>query len=61
MFLYVVTIDEKEKLLNLGYKYIKTQSVGERNVYMFEDDKKLKFNKFDINVGRTNKLYFEGR
>lgn len=61
MFLYVVTVEEKEKLLKLGYKYIKIQYVGDKNIYMFEDNKKLKFDKCDVNVGRTNKLYFEGR
>ena len=58
MFLVVFSEDDKTKLIDNGYKFICTNYMGDKQVFIFEDNKLLKFNKDDIKVLKTNKLYF---
>lgn len=58
MFLYVVSEEERNELIKLGYKYMKQEKVGENTVYVFNENKKLKFNERKIKVYKTNRLNF---
>lgn len=58
MFLCAFSEEDKTKLIKNGYRFICTNKIGDRDVFIFEDNKMLKFNKDDIKVFKTNKLYF---
>lgn len=57
MFLYVLNEQDKIKIESEGYKFICKNKLNNKEIYIFEDNNKLKFNK-DIKVFRTNRLYF---
>lgn len=57
MFLYVSDVKSKELLLLSGYKFITTNILNGKEVYIFEDNKNKTFSK-EIKVFRTNKMYF---
>lgn len=58
MFLRVFTIEDRDKLLEKGYRLLQEEKVSEDKVaYVFHDDNKLSFSK-DIKGLRSNKLYF---
>lgn len=58
MFIYVFSESEREKLILNGYKFICKNQIGDKFAYVFENDNKLNFNKLNIKVYKTNKLYF---
>lgn len=58
MFLYVVSEEERNELIKLGYKYMNQEKVGKNTVYIFNENKKLKFNEKKIKVFKTNRLNF---
>lgn len=58
MFIYVFSDEDKEKLLLNGYKFVCKNKIGDNLAYIFEDNKKLCFEKLDIKAHKTSKLYF---
>lgn len=58
MFIYVFEEQEKDKLILNGYKFICKNQIGGKISYVFENNNKLNFAKENIEVYKTNKLYF---
>lgn len=58
MFIYVFSEGDKEKLLLSGYKFVCKNKIGDNLAYIFEDNKKLNFEKLDVKAYKTSKLYF---
>lgn len=58
MFLYVVSEEEKNELIKQGYKYMKEEKIGNKTVYVFNENNKLKFDSNKVKVYKTNRLNF---
>lgn len=56
-FIYCIDEEIKEKLIKNGYKFISENSIGNKLIYIFEDNQLITFEKQD-RIFRTNKLYF---
>lgn len=57
MFLYAFSIEDRDKLIASGYKFIHEGLISNKKTYVFANDNKLKFSK-DVNVLKMNRLYF---
>ena len=57
MFIYCIDEEIKEKLIKNGYKFISENSIGNKLIYIFEDNQLITFEKQD-RIFRTNTLYF---
>ena len=55
-FIYVFSIEDKNKLLSLGYGLIKSDE--NQNIYVFDNVGKSKFSSNDMNFVLTNTLTF---
>lgn len=58
LLVQVFSLQDKEKLINNGYKFITEQQLGNVVAYIFEDNKQLKFSDLGVKAKFTNKLYF---
>lgn len=58
MFLCVNSVDDKDKLTRLGFKYVTSQILSGKNIYIFKDNKEINFEKEKVKIYKTNKLYF---
>lgn len=58
MFIYVIDELDKDKLIYLGYKFVCTNDIDGKKVYVFENNNNLNFENCNVKAHRTNKLYF---
>ena len=58
MLIQVFNLDDKNKLIELGYKFITEQQLGNVVAYVFENNNKLKFSDLGVKAKFTNKMYF---
>lgn len=58
MLLQVFSIEDKDKLISNGYRFITEQKLGDVVVYLFENNNKLKFSDLGVKAKFTNKMYF---
>ena len=58
VLIQVFNLDDKNKLIELGYKFITEQKLGEITAYVFENNNKLKFSDLGVKAKFTNKMYF---
>lgn len=54
----VFSIEDKNKLLSKGYKFLLEQEMGGMKAYVFEDNKTLNFDLKEVKALRSNTLYF---
>lgn len=60
MFVMIFSIEDKNKLISQGQKFICEQKHGDSTVYLFEC-KRMNFEEQEIKYVKTNKINFEGR
>lgn len=58
MFILVFNEEDKERLLSNGYRFICKNIISNKDVFVFEDNNKLNFEKENIKFKKTNKLFF---
>lgn len=58
MLVQVFSLEDKNKLIELGYRFITEQKLGDVVAYVFENNNKLKFSDLGVKAKFTNKLYF---
>ena len=58
MLIQVFNLDDKKKLIELGYKFITEQKLGEMVAYVCENNNKLKFSDLGVKAKFTNRMYF---
>lgn len=58
MLVQVFSIEDRDKLISNGYRFITEQKLGDVVAYVFENNNKLKFGDLGIKAKFTNKLYF---
>ena len=60
MLTMVFSIEDKDKLIAQGQKFICEQKTGENTVYLF-DCSRINLEELNVKYVRTNKINFEGR
>ena len=60
MLTMVFSIDDKDKLIAQGQKFICEQKVGDDIVYLFNCSR-INLEELNVKYVRTNKINFEGR
>ena len=55
-FIYVFSIDDKNKLLSLGYKLVKPNE--DQKIYVFENTGEFKFSAYDTSFVLSDTLTF---
>lgn len=58
MFIAIMNDEDKEKLINMGHKYLYSYEVGENKVHIFDCANTLNFDSNNIKYTITNKLRF---
>lgn len=58
MLIQVFSLEDKEKMLNSGYRFITEQKLGDVVAYLFENNNKLKFGDLGIKAKFTNRMTF---
>jgi len=58
MLVLVFNQEDKERLLLNGYKFICNNKIGKEDMFIFEDNNKLNFEKENIKFKKTNKMFF---
>lgn len=54
----VFSIEDKDKLIKSGFKYVCEQNIGDLKAYLFADNNKLNFSALGIKARVTNKMNF---
>lgn len=54
----VFSIEDKDKLIKYGFKYVCEQNIGDSKVYLFADNNKLNFSILGVKARVTNKMNF---
>lgn len=57
-FIKCFTIEDKQELLQQGYKFLREESIGDKKAYVFLYDNKLNFNLNKNKFILTNKMNF---
>jgi hypothetical protein len=57
-FISCFTEEDKETLIQIGYKYLKEEDVGGKKTYIFFFDNNIKFNFNAMQVCFSNKMNF---
>lgn len=58
MLVQVFSLEDKNKLIKFGFKFLCEQKLGDITAYVFENNYKLKFSDLGIKAKYTNRLYF---
>ena len=58
MFIHVYSIEDKDKLINKGFKLINTVEISNGYKYVFSNPKNLKFDNLEVKCNYSNRLTF---
>lgn len=60
MFIYCIDAEYKQKLIDLGLRFVKEEKIGDTVVYLFAQGDKLNFDELDqTKVFKSQMLKFE--